>query len=241
MEGNLLEVANKRKIQKKKRATATKKSSGKNVKNLENKRKSPKKKTTTKKGQTKNKRNTKKKSAPIRSLIMNSLFYGVILLMVIGSLIFAVSKDQNKSFLGYRFFGVLTDSMVPRDPKTQKGGFHAGDVIIVKNIAGEDAEVGDIITFRPNINSKAFLTHRVKEKLDHLDNHEGTYYITQGDANLVEDTPVNSEQVVGKKIAVLPKIGGILNFITNNLLLSIVFLFSVFGFITVMKHYVLNK
>ncbi|EOI00254.1 signal peptidase I [Enterococcus haemoperoxidus ATCC BAA-382] len=178
---------------------------------------------------------------PVYTLLFNIVFYGFILFMIAGSIIFATTKNADKSVLGYRFFGVLTDSMVPRNPEKQKGGFHSGDVIIVKNIAGEAAEVGDIITFRPSIKSQAFLTHRVKKKLDHLGETKGTYYITQGDANLAEDVPVNEKQVVGKKILVIPKIGAFLNFVRENPFVSIIFLISVFGFITIIRYYILNK
>lgn len=178
---------------------------------------------------------------PVYTILFNVIFYGFILLMIFGSIAFATTGNTDKSVLGYRFFGVLTDSMVPRDPEKQKGGFHSGDIIIVKNIAGDQAKVGDIITFRPSIKSQAFLTHRVKEKLDHLGDTKGTYYITQGDANLAEDVPINEKQVIGKKIAVIPKVGAFLNFIRENPLVSIIFLISVFGFITIIRYYILNK
>ncbi|MBO0474285.1 signal peptidase I [Enterococcus ureasiticus] len=177
----------------------------------------------------------------VYTLLFNVIFYGFILFVVIGSIIFATTKNADKSVLGHRFLGVLTDSMVPRDPEKQKGGFHSGDVIIIKNIAGNEAEVGDIITFRPSIKSQAFLTHRVKEKLDHLGETKGTYYITQGDANLAEDVPVNEKQVIGKKIIVIPKIGAFLSFVRENPFVSIIFLISVFGFITIIRYYILNK
>lgn len=181
------------------------------------------------------------KTKPVKTaFVLNILFYTFILFMIVGSTFFMLSSDENKSFLGYRFFGVLTDSMVPRDPQTQKGGFRAGDVIAVRNISGEEVEVGDIITFRPNRESNAFLTHRVKEKLDHLGDTQGRYYITQGDANLAEDVPISAEQVVGKKVFVLPKLGTLLNFVRDNLIVTIIFLISVFGFITVIRYYILQ-
>lgn len=183
----------------------------------------------------------KKKQSPVLHFIFNLLFYGFILFIVIGSAIFGMSKNDNKSVLGYRTFGVLTDSMVPRDKETQKGGFAKGDIIIVKDIQGDAAEIGDIITFRPSMGSKAFLTHRVKDKMDQLSEVKGVYYITQGDANEAEDVPISAEQVVGKKVFMIPKIGGILNFVKENLLVSMVFLLSVFGFITVLRYYFFSK
>lgn len=185
--------------------------------------------------------NMPKPKNPIYTLFFNIIFYGFILLVITGSIIFATTRNSDKSILGYRFFAVLTDSMVPREPKKQKGGFHSGDIIIVKNIVGSEAAVGDVITFRPSIKSQAFLTHRVKKKLDHLGETKGTYYITQGDANLAEDVPVSEQQVVGKKIAVIPKVGAFLKFVRENTLVSMIFLISVFGFITIIRYYILNK
>ncbi|WP_321385854.1 signal peptidase I [uncultured Enterococcus sp.] len=222
-------VGNPQKIKKKKTGStngSTKKKK-RNTKNTSNSRRTTKKKQT--------------KQSKVMSLLFNILFYVFILFVVVGSVLFATSSDENKSFLGYRFFGVLTDSMVPSDPKTQKGGFHSGDIIIVRDIPGESAKVGDIITFRPSITSEAFLTHRVKEKMDKLGETEGVYYITQGDANKAEDVPISAKQVVGKKVFVIPKVGGVLNFVQENVVVSVVFILSVFGFITIIRYYFLNK
>ncbi|MBP2099939.1 signal peptidase I [Enterococcus rivorum] len=201
----------------------------------------PPDKSRAKKTSNKKKRIVRRKKQPVYSFLFNFLFYAFILAIIGASILFATSKNTDKSVLGYRFFGVLTDSMVPRNPKVQKGGFHSGDIIVIKNIAGDEAEVGDIITFRPNIKSQTFLTHRVKKKLDHLGEAKGTYYITQGDANLAEDVPVNEKQVVGKKVFVVPKVGSLLNFVSKNLVVSIIFIISVFGFITIIRYYILNK
>lgn len=165
------------------------------------------------------------------------MFYSLIILIIGGSIFFVTSKDSNKSFLGYRVFGVLTDSMVPRDPQIQKDGFSSGDIIIVKNIQGDQLKVGDIATFRPTIDGKSFLTHRVKKKLDGLGDQKGTYYITQGDANKAEDIPIHEKQIVGKKVFVIPKIGGILEFVRENFVLSIILLISIVGFVTVLRYY----
>lgn len=187
------------------------------------------------------KRKLRRKRNPVYSLLFTVLFYTFILFIVSASILFATSKNTDKSVLGYRFFGVLTDSMMPRNPKVQKGGFHSGDIIVIKNMAGDQAEVGDIITFRPNIKSQTFLTHRVKRKLDHLGEVKGTYYITQGDANLAEDVPISEKQVVGKKVFVIPKVGSLLSFVSRNLAVSIIFVISIFGFMTVVRYYILNK
>lgn len=182
----------------------------------------------------------RKRPNPVLSALSSIIFYGLVTCIVIGSLLFAVSKSSDKSIFGYQFYDVLTDSMVAKEGG-EKGGFHAGDMIIVKKISGDRAEVGDIITFRPSMDSKIFLTHRVKEKMDHLGTSKGTYYITQGDANVSEDVPIHSEQVVGKKVAVIPKVSAVLTFIRDHIVVSVIFCLSVFGFVTVVRYYILNK
>ncbi len=78
-----------------------------------------------------------------------------------------------------------------------------GDIVLVKKIAGEEAVVGDVIQFyEPE--GKLNITHRVMAI-----NQEGTRLLeTKGDNNAVPDsTPVAMEQVKGKVIRVIPKIG----------------------------------
>lgn len=157
------------------------------------------------------------------------------------SILFAFSDDQNKTIFGYRVFNVLTNSMAPNERDQKPGGFYAGDVIIVKNIQGDTAKEGEVITYRPSMKSEAFLTHRVVKKLDRLDKLKGTYYITKGDNNDTEDLPISEKQVVGKKIFVFPKVGAVLKFIRKNFAVSVIFMLSVFGFILVIKMYIFSK
>ncbi|ALS02947.1 hypothetical protein ATZ33_16640 [Enterococcus silesiacus] len=173
--------------------------------------------------------------------ILDLLFYIITLGLICMSILFAFSDDQNKTIFGYRIFNVLTNSMAPNERDQKPGGFYAGDVIIVKDIQGDTAKKGDVITYRPSMKSEAFLTHRVVKKLDHLNKSKGTYYITKGDNNDTEDLPISEKQVVGKKIIVFPKIGAVLKFIRKNFIVSIIFMLSIFGFILVIKMYIFSK
>ncbi|MEI5994847.1 signal peptidase I [Candidatus Enterococcus mansonii] len=173
--------------------------------------------------------------------LLDLLFYVVTLGLISMSVLFAFSGDQNKTIFGYRIFSVRTNSMAPNKRDQQSGGFYAGDVIIVKDIPGNQAKTGDVITYHPSMESKAFLTHRVVKKLDQLNGHKGIYYVTKGDNNNTEDLPISEKQVVGKKLIVFPKIGGILKFIRENFVVSIIFILSVFGFILVIKMYIFSK
>lgn len=63
-----------------------------------------------------------------------------------------------------------------------------GDYIFVKKM--DDYKVGDIVTFK---DGNYYITHRIK-KID------GNLVITQGDANNIEDDPIDKDLILGKMI-----------------------------------------
>lgn len=98
------------------------------------------------------------------------------------------NQDEVPKIGGYCPLIVLTGSMEPE--------IMDGDLIIVKQIDGEDVAVGDVIAFfDPESTSGSILTHRVIEVLD----EDGTRsFRTKGDANNAEDRlPVPVEELVG--------------------------------------------
>lgn len=176
-------------------------------------------------------------------MIWNILFYVSMLSILVGAGLMAVMQQENRSLNGYRMFGVLTDSMVSPDNTIKKGGFRSGDIILTKEVDPETIQVGDVITYRPSTNptneSTNNLTHRVVKINDHLGNEDGLFFVTRGDANKTDDMPISATALVGKEVAVIPKIGGILSFVKDNWLLSLVFITSLLGFIWVMRTYIL--
>ena len=95
---------------------------------------------------------------------------------------------------GYRPITILSDSMKP--------AFSAGDAVLAKKTEG-NYEIGDIIAFLPYENNDTLIIHRVisTEPLQ-----------TQGDANVVADSPIVSDQVRFDVVdhIVLPKMGYVL-------------------------------
>lgn len=89
---------------------------------------------------------------------------------------------------------IVSGSMTPQ--------IAVGDVVIVKKVSMEEIEMNDIIQFRVDNFS---VTHRVIA----MGEDEGRlYFITKGDANDNADSqPVYNEQVMGKVVYVVPKIG----------------------------------
>lgn len=99
----------------------------------------------------------------------------------------------NTGLFGVRTFLISGGSMEPI--------LKAGDVVIVRHGQVEDIQIGDVILF--NDGSRAVL-HRVMEIKPAND---GVEFITQGDANNIADAPVRMDQVEGKAVIKVPKIG----------------------------------
>ena len=103
--------------------------------------------------------------------------------------VFSIKVLNNKyvNLFGYSIFEVVTGSM--------HGTIEIDDAVLVK--IDNEYDVGDIVTYQ---NGDDFITHRVVSiQLDTI--------ITKGDANNVNDNPINKNLVLGKVVKVLPKLG----------------------------------
>ena len=179
----------------------------------------------------------------IAGIVFNVLFVLLCLTMVIGSAMFALSSDENKSYLGYRFFNVLSDSMTPQ-PGGAPGGFVKGDIVIVKVVIGDEKaraeiRVGDIITMH-NPDTNTYLSHRVVEILEQSEGVDGLFFVTRGDTNNTDDAPVQAGRVVGKVVLVLPKMGSALEYVRQNLLLVIVFIVAFITFVILLRNLLIS-
>lgn len=133
-----------------------------------------------------------KKTRKINMLgcILNILITVVVVITIIGLYYMAQVKILNKDYaniFGYTFFEVATGSMA--------NTINIGDIVVVK--VNEAFKENDIIVYKEE---NSFITHRVI-KID------GQNLITRGDANNSEDKPIKSDQILGKVIYVIPKIG----------------------------------
>jgi len=101
----------------------------------------------------------------------------------------------NSGALGVRPSLISGNSMNPT--------LYPGDVVITRFIPAEQVQVGDVIRFhRDGID----VVHRVKEVQS---NGSAPVFITRGDNNNVDDEPVMADQLQGKVILTIPKIGWI--------------------------------
>lgn len=122
--------------------------------------------------------------------ILNILLIIITLLILVGIyyiIQIKVLKNDFANLCGYTFFEVATGSM--------ENTINIGDVVIV-NLT-KDVNENDIIVYKDDNN---FITHRlIKKQADKL--------ITRGDANNSEDKPINEDQILGKVIYIVPKMG----------------------------------
>lgn len=163
------------------------------------------------------------------SFIGNIIFYLVLVFMLFISftVIKAKVKGVQPELFGYKFYGILTGSMYPT--------IEPGDLIIVKDIGVENIKVDDIITFGSE-SLDNITTHRVKEVI----NEDELKFVTQGDANNVQDpNPVDSSIVKGKVVKFIPNVGQIMQYIQRNIVMIMtllaMFIIGAFGLVTYLK------
>lgn len=99
---------------------------------------------------------------------------------------------------------VLTGSMEPK--------IMPGDIVLVEKISSDSVNVGDIVMYYSE--DGIYITHRVIEKTD----QSGvTQFVTKGDNNPSADPKsVNSEQVKGRIIGLIPKLGKLALILRNS-------------------------
>ena len=134
------------------------------------------------------------KKCKVLKLILNVIYILMILLVSLMLLIVIMQRATNNTiaFAGFRIFSVATGSMVPV--------YNVGDILISKEINGEDIKVGDDLVYAGKSGSFSgkIVTHRV---ISVEEKDQGNYkIITQGVANNNPDPEINQNQVYGKVI-----------------------------------------
>ena len=125
-----------------------------------------------------------------------------------------INPNELPSFLGIKSFVIVSESMEPT--------ILTNDVIFIVDTSKENLEVGDIISFRTGdyIN-----THRIV-RIEEQNGEE--VYITKGDNNSNEDkTPIKFQDIEGKYLFRLPKLGKITEMLKSKVTLVILLIFLV--------------
>ncbi|MRZ81797.1 signal peptidase I [Paeniclostridium sordellii] len=135
--------------------------------------------------------------------ILNIAVIGVIILL--GLNLITTKSDKLFKLIGFRTYTVLSGSMEPE--------FYPGDMVVTKHKDKANINVNDIVTYRDN--EGVIITHRIIEETD-----EG--YITKGDNNNVKDAGIlKEENIIGKVKFSIPKIGYLMNFLSDSKVVAI--------------------
>ena len=117
----------------------------------------------------------------------------LVALLAIGISVVAVSATHH----GYRALTMQTGSMVPL--------IKPGDLVLVRRVAPETLQPGDIVSFAAPLGSGLLVTHRI---ISRDDSPAGPVFRTKGDRNDAADPWSFSYQASGWKVVrVLPGIG----------------------------------
>jgi len=98
---------------------------------------------------------------------------------------------------------VLTGSMRPT--------IQPGDLIVSRPVDANDLRIGDVVTFQPVSGDPTLVTHRIVDLTRNLQG-ETVEVLTRGDANGADDAPLVPEQVMGRMLYRIPRVG----YLTNN-------------------------
>ena len=124
----------------------------------------------------------------------------ILIILFIVNIILAI--EERTHIFGIYMFNIISESMEPT--------FYKDDLALVKSCNIEELKKGDIITFKQE---DRIISHRISEIIEEKGKKQ---FITKGDNNEVEDIePVDVQNIYGKVVLVIPKIGKIVNYIQN--------------------------
>ena len=153
------------------------------------------------------KRVSRAKPKYISVIIADIIFCTAVFLIFICILTINIRQDKIKSFFGYSYFTVISDSMKYEIPK--------GSLIFVKHT--KDLKLGDNITFKTRDNT--LVTHKI------IDIYETGEFKTQGINNTdPDDFLVHESDIIGKVTQTIPVIGILLLSINEKMPLVFVML-----------------
>ena len=156
-----------------------------------------------------------KKRKNINNRIKKIVFIFIIIMLYNITLLYIsyIDKFETPSFYIYEAYMIETTSMEPT--------LNVNDVIIIKRCKEENLKKGDIITYKIN---GEIITHRIVEIVQ--EEITGTnQYITKGDNNNVEDEDyVLFSDIEGKMIMKIPKLGSIVSFMKNGIIIILIIL-----------------
>lgn len=153
----------------------------------------------------------------IKHKIFKYIILNILIILFIINLILSFEEDTH--ILGFYVFNIVSESMVPT--------FEKNDLVVVRKCAPDDLKKGDIITFNHDGRT---ISHRIIR----ITNDNGVLFTTKGDNNEVADVdPVKCDQIYGKFVFKIKKIGNIVSYIQNIRGLVNIVIFVVIVFVLV--------
>ena len=155
--------------------------------------------------------------------ILIKIFYILLIPILIWNVTILIQTIQNPnetpSVFGIKIFCIISGSMEPN--------INVNDVVIIKEVSQNEINTGDIISFVVNGET---ITHRI---INIERNSNGDLiYTTQGDNNNIEDKEkITFENIEGKYIGKIPKIGKIIIALKSKITLGVVIAILIFFYL----------
>ena len=156
-----------------------------------------------------------KKRISIKSIILKALiaFFAVLLLIILFTLLVyfvelkSNEKSKKRTLPLFNVYVIVSPSMEPK--------INVKDAVIVRRIKPQKLKKNDIITFvsKSNKYQGLTITHRI---IDVKKEGKKYYFKTKGDNNNAPDNGyITSDDIYGKTILILPKLGYLQTFLGN--------------------------
>lgn len=165
-----------------------------------------------------------------RTITLIKIFNVVILLIIVPILIYNITliikyiqnPNETPDFLGFKTYEIVSRSM--------EDTINKNDIIVVKKVGKYEINENDIISFK---NGNEIITHRIVQ----IENINGqTLYTTKGDNNrFADDEKISFEQIEGKYVFKLSKLGYLMNFLKNRYFLIVLFIILILCFIHIIN------
>ena len=152
----------------------------------------------------------KKISKTIKSIV-EWVLVAVALSIVIFTLISVCFFDKNdRSLFGYKIYVCMSDSMKATD-------FAAGDLLIVREVEPKNLQQGDIISYVSEDPSSAgkIITHKIRNV--RKAGAESVFVVYGTTTGKNDELPVTYEQVTGKYLFHIPRLGNFFLFLQTTL------------------------
>lgn len=161
-----------------------------------------------------------KKVFHIVSQILSWLLVAVTAAFMVFTILTVRTQGANRSIFGVRLLVVLSNSMSATD-------FSAGDMIFIREVDPATLQVGDVISYISTAEDSygSMITHKIRS----IQQEAGQLsFVTYGTTTGFDDEePAYSQNVQGKYIGRIPKLGLIIQWLKNNPIYLVVLVFAI--------------